>query len=110
MIEIDVDEMFRTTNPNARFNPINQTEKAILDECNRIANFLIEKNRAYGNSFEKPISVFSKSSAEEQIYCRIDDKLNRIASNKEYPGDDSVLDTIGYLILLRILRNTRVDN
>ena len=106
MIEIGPDEMFRTTNPSAKFNPVNQTEMAILDECNRLADMLIKKNRAYGNSFEKPISIFSKSSAEEQIFTRIDDKLNRVKSGSEYPGDDTVLDIAGYLVLLMILRGT----
>ena len=82
----------------------NKTENEIWDVCNDMAWFLIEKNRAYGNSFEKPMSVFSKSSAEEQIFTRIDDKLNRIKYGSEYPGDDTVFDLAGYLILLLVLR------
>lgn len=87
--------------------PKNKTEHAISNECQRIARLLIEKNRAYGNSFEKPLSIFSKSSAEEQIFTRIDDKLNRIKSGSEYPGDDTILDLAGYLILLLVLKETK---
>ena len=106
MIEVELNDMFRTTNPAAKFHPINQTERAILDECNRLADMLIKKNRAYGNSALEPINIFSKLSAEEQIYSRLDDKISRIKNGHEYPGDDTVLDIAGYLVLLMILRGT----
>jgi len=38
-----------------------------------------------------------------QIDCRIDDKLSRLARGSEFPGDDTVLDLAGYLILRRIV-------
>ena len=76
----------------------------IIDEILSIANLLIDKNISYGSSFDKPISIFSKTDTEEQLYVRIDDKLNRIKSGKEYASEDTVLDLIGYLILLRILK------
>jgi hypothetical protein len=102
MIEVEYDEMFRTTNPNARFNPINQTERAILDECNRLANMLIEKNRAYGNSALEPVRVFSNSDNIEQLNVRIDDKLSRRMRGGEYRGDNDLDDLMGYLVLLSI--------
>jgi hypothetical protein len=104
MIEKDFDEMFRTTNPDAVFNPINNTEKAILDECNRIANLLIEKNRAYGNSALEPARIFSSSNNVEQLNVRIDDKLSRRMLGGEYKGDNDLDDLIGYLLLLSIAK------
>lgn len=102
MIEKDFDEMFRTTNPDAKFDPINQTEKAILDECNRISDLLIKKNRAYGNSALEPSRIFSTSDNAEQLRVRIDDKLSRIMNKGAYDGDNDLDDLIGYLVLLSI--------
>lgn len=83
--------------------PDTPVQQAIRDECTAIADFLVAKNRAYGSSFSDPINMFSKADAREQLAIRIDDKLNRIAKGNEFPGDDTVLDLIGYLILLRVL-------
>jgi hypothetical protein len=77
----------------------------IVDEVLSIANLLIDKNMSYGSSFDKPINIFSKITSKEQLYVRIDDKLNRVYKGKEYPSEDTVLDLIGYLVLLRILDN-----
>lgn len=104
MIEIDPNEMFRSTNENAKFLPINQTEMAILDECNRVASMLIEKNRAYGNSALDPVRIFSKADNVEQLKVRIDDKLSRMARGKEFPGDNDIDDLIGYLVLYSIAK------
>lgn len=102
MIEIDSEEMFRTTNPHAKFNPINNTEFAILNECNRVASMLIEKNRSYGNSALDPVRIFSQTDNVEQLKVRIDDKLSRFAKGKEYQGDNDLDDLMGYLVLLSI--------
>ena len=75
----------------------------ILDECLGIAEMLIEKNRAYGNSALQPVRVFSKASSEEQWLVRIDDTLSRLARGSA-AGEDVVADLIGYLVLLRIAR------
>lgn len=75
----------------------------ILDECLGIAEMLIEKNAAYGNSALDPVRVFSRASAEEQILVRLDDKLSRLARGQA-AGEDVVLDLLGYLVLLRIAR------
>ncbi|ALJ19505.1 hypothetical protein AOA12_06125 [Microbacterium sp. No. 7] len=66
---------------------------------------LIEKNAAYGDSALDPVRIFSKAPADEQIRVRIDDKLSRLARGSEYPGDDTVMDLIGYLVLLIIARD-----
>jgi hypothetical protein len=41
----------------------------------------------------------------EQLKVRIDDKLNRIAKgqNLEAVQEDTILDLIGYLVLMRVL-------
>jgi hypothetical protein len=74
----------------------------IVHECFDIATLLLKKNTAYGNSALDPVNIFSKATAVEQIRNKIDDKLSRLSRGSEYPGDDTVLDLIGYLILLRI--------
>ena len=78
----------------------------INTECIQIAEFLINKNRDYKNSFADPINIFCRLSAEDQINCRIDDKLSRIKNTdcKNF-NEDTEKDLIGYLILKRVLRN-----
>lgn len=75
-------------------------EKEIRAVCNEIADFLVEKNQAYGNSVAEPVSIFAKRLDRlAQIDVRIDDKLSRLQKGQEYPGDDTVKDLVGYLIL-----------
>jgi len=78
--------------------------RAIMEECVDIGNMLKTKNKAYGNSVFEPINIFAKTDWENQINTRIDDKLCRVSRGSEYPGDDTILDLIGYLILLRVGR------
>tara|TARA_B100001250_G_scaffold168424_1_gene145118 strand:- start:548 stop:829 length:282 start_codon:yes stop_codon:yes gene_type:complete len=76
----------------------------IEETCDKIKNLLIEKNRSYGDSALSPVRVFSKASAEEQLLVRLDDKISRIARGKEFPGDDTLMDLAGYLVLLLVSR------
>ena len=69
-----------------------------------IEKMLIEKNRAYGDSALEPVRVFSKTDTIEQLYVRIDDKLSRVQRGHEYPGDDTIFDLVGYLVLLLIAK------
>jgi hypothetical protein len=87
-----------------------ETEQKITEVMSGIEKMLIEKNRAYGDSALDPVRVFSKDDAIQQLYVRIDDKLSRVQRGYEYPGDDTVFDLIGYLVLLLIAkeRNERV--
>lgn len=73
---------------------------------NDIGDILVSKNRAYGDSALNPIRVFSKADRMEQLYVRIDDKLSRIQRGHEYPGDDTIRDLLGYLVLLLIARES----
>lgn len=78
----------------------------IAAECDRIRDFLLEKNRRYGSSALSPRRIFSKADPIEQINVRIDDKLSRIANGFGDAGDeDTELDLIGYLILKRVARS-----
>lgn len=82
-----------------------QTEDKIKAVMSRLENMLIEKNRAYGDSALDPVRIFSKESAVEQIYVRIDDKLSRVQRGHEYPGDDTISDLVGYLVLLLVAKD-----
>lgn len=81
-----------------------ETEESIERVVSNIKEMLIAKNRAYGDSALSPVRMFSKSDAIEQLYVRIDDKLSRVQRGHEYPGDDTVFDLIGYLVLLLIAK------
>lgn len=77
-------------------------QDAIARECDEMKAFLLEKNRSYGNSASEPVGIFARRfDVLAQIDVRIDDKLNRLKKGSEYPGDDTVKDLIGYLILRR---------
>lgn len=71
-----------------------------------IRALLIAKNRSYGNSALAPVRIFSNASPTEALLVRIDDKLSRVARGTEYPGDDTIRDLIGYLVLLLIARES----
>lgn len=79
-------------------------QQHISDVCDELKDFLLAKNKAYGNSAAEPLRIFSRVDSIEQLNVRIDDKLSRIARGNEYDGDDTELDLIGYLILKRAIR------
>ena len=81
-----------------------ETQDAIERVTKEISDFLIEKNKAYGDSALDPVRVFSKANPIEQILVRIDDKLSRLQRGNSYPGDNEVDDLIGYLILLKVAK------
>ena len=79
-------------------------DEKVKEICNNIANMLIAKNKSYGDAALSPIRVFSKLDSTQQILVRIDDKLSRIAkgTGEITKQEDTILDLIGYLILLKI--------
>lgn len=93
------DEAWDAT-PGKRVMPLSAMR--IAAECDKIKSFLVEKNLAYGDSALHPMRVFSKATTIEQLLVRIDDKLSRMQRGFEFGDDDTTLDLIGYLILLRI--------
>ena len=87
---------------------MSQTAVLIAKICDDIRDLLLKKNQAYGNSALEPIRVFSKANSCEQILVRIDDKLNRIkqGANILSEDEDVLQDLIGYLILLKVWKET----
>jgi len=86
---------------------LDEVQALIAEECDGVKDLLIEKNQAYGNSAINPKRIFSKASPVEQIKCRIDDKLSRMANdhvsnNNAINSEDITKDLLGYLILLRV--------
>lgn len=75
-------------------------------EMEELSSMIKGKNSAYGNSALAPISVFSSANVHERLCVRIDDKISRVKSSVDV-SEDTVLDLIGYLVLLRLAR--RVD-
>ena len=88
---------------------VNDTQRDIQKVCEELSDFLIEKNKKYGDSALNPVRIFSKQNTTEQLLVRIDDKLSRLARGGEYPGDDDILDLLGYLVLLRIAKLRKVE-
>ena len=78
--------------------------RKVHEEVDTIAKLLIRKNKAYGDSALNPSRIFSKADPVEQIKVRIDDKLSRLqrCPTDMLADEDTVLDLIGYLILLRL--------
>jgi hypothetical protein len=81
----------------------------IRETCDDLREFLIEKNRSYGNSALDPIRIFSRADPLEQIAVRIDDKLSRLKNGHAYPGDDDVRDLAGYLVLRMVAERFRKE-
>lgn len=76
-------------------------EHKVHEVLTHVADMLVAKNKAYGNSALEPLRCFSKASSKEAILVRIDDKLSRIMRGQDI-GEDTVMDLIGYLVLLRL--------
>lgn len=81
------------------------TAERIHDKCMDIRGLLLQKNLAYGDSALDPIRIFSQADASEQLRVRIDDKLSRLARGAVDEQEDTVLDLVGYLVLLLVARD-----
>ena len=84
---------------------VNSSQLKIEKKCDEIKEFLLSKNKQYGDSALSPIRIFSNSDESEQLKVRIDDKLNRLMQGDDSleTDDDIIMDLIGYLILYLIL-------
>jgi len=78
-----------------------ETQGKIIKACDNFRDFLLEKNKRYGDSALNPLNVFSKHDAGSSICIRLDDKLKRIQNANELRKNDTS-DMIGYLFLLCI--------
>lgn len=81
----------------------------IGQECDILKAILLDKNARYGNSALCPQRIFSSADNIEQIRVRIDDKLSRIKNQSDDDIEDTTLDLLGYLILLRVAEKLRDD-
>lgn len=82
------------------------TEQQINSVCNEIKSLLLLKNKAYGNSALEPVRIFSKNDSIDGLLVRIDDKLSRIKNTGiTSASEDTLMDLIGYLVLLKMQIN-----
>lgn len=81
---------------------ISEGERLIREECQRIEEWLVTKNRKYGNAALEPIGVFCNLDSVERINARLDEKLNRIKNRQDDEDEDPEDDLVGWLILKRI--------
>ncbi len=87
-----------------------EVQEEILNQVKELGKFLINKNRKYGNAAIEPVRIFSRASNEEQIMVRLDDKLSRLINRQDDEDEDVILDILGYLILLRVLKSLKKKN
>lgn len=85
---------------------ISSFEQSVHRVTGKIADLLIAKNKAYGDSALNPVRIFSKSDRMEQLYTRIDDKISRVQRGTEFRNEDTISDLAGYLILVLIARES----
>lgn len=79
-------------------------EDEIRKKCQEMADLLVAKNKAYGNSVAESANIFAKRLDRlAKIDVRIEDKLTRLANGTDYPGEDTIKDLAGYLILRMIV-------
>lgn len=84
-------------------------EAAVRATCTELADLLVAKNRAYGNSAFDPVRCFSRASPVEQLKVRIDDRLSRLMRGHALPDEslrDAVRDLMGHLVLLEVAERT----
>ena len=99
--------------PNGKdqYEAVYSTQDLIRIKCDECKELLLEKNREYGDSALHPLGIFSKLNAIEAIKIRIDDKLARIQfSGQKNIKEDTVLDLIGYLVLMRVCEAANNSN
>lgn len=84
-----------------------ENEREISEECTKLKNLLLTKNKMYGNSFFKTLDEYG----EVLICVRIEDKINRLKQiilkgEKDKNTDEKLIDTLidiaGYAILSKI--------
>ncbi len=76
-----------------------KSEATIESVCDALKEFLLAKNKNYGNSATEPLNIFSNLSNIERMKCRMDEKISRI---KNSPCDrvNDYVDLLGYLVLV----------
>jgi hypothetical protein len=80
---------------------VDKSQNKIANVVDSLKEFLLEKNKRYGDIALNPAHVFSKETASNSIKIRMDDKLNRIR-NSDILRKNDVVDLAGYLVLLMV--------
>jgi len=87
------------------------TKDKLIKKCKQVADLLIQKNEAYGDSALNPAGIFSKLKASEALKIRLDDKLKRIQNvGVSDETEDTLMDCTGYMILLMIAIDNESNN
>lgn len=92
---------FYTRDLNEEEINLTESQLDIIRCMDSMKEFLLEKNRRYGDSALHPKRIFSKATTDEQILVRLDDKISRIMNSDELRKND-LCDTVGYLMLLAV--------
>jgi len=99
MTKEQLDELANIVYDMFDFNEdFNETQWNIIRVGLGKIDFLMVKNKRYGNSAIEPIQVFSNLPASEQINNRMDDKLLRI-KNSDVERKNDFVDLAGYIEL-----------
>jgi hypothetical protein len=93
----------RVSDKNEEEIELTESQLDIIRTMDSMKEFLLEKNRRYGDSALHPKRMFSKATTDEQILVRLDDKISRIQNSDELRKND-IADMIGYLALLCVAK------
>lgn len=85
-----------------------QVEPYILKVIQDIQTLLVEKNISYNASIFNR-GRFGPQDPSERLWCRIEDKLNRLEARNSYPGDNDIRDLAGYFIALLAISERQKD-
>ena len=84
------------------------TQEKIEQVFDNFKEFLLEKNRRYGDSAVNPLKIFSLHEPENPICSRLDEKLQRVLSSDAGIRFNDTADCIGYLLLLCVQKDWTV--
>lgn len=90
------------SNKLIKINDLTEFNNLVNDQLNTLVDHVIEKNRKYGNSALNPIRIMSSLSTVEQLYIRLDDKLNRVINRQDDEDEDIPFDIARYFILIYV--------
>ena len=88
---------------------MDKTDELIQEECDKLALFLIYKNRMHSASVLEPLQVFSRASTAERIHVRMDDAITCIMQGDGSGENDSMLNLAGLIILDRVQERQQAD-
>lgn len=77
----------------------NYLQPIIRKKFDYLRDFVLEKNRKYGDSALKPVRIFSKADTGQGILVRLDDKMSRLMKGDMPLDHELIRDIIGYLVL-----------